>query len=355
MCVSAHTHLVSLLHLKTFLHLLLKKMSSFIDIYHSPDILSHVFSFLPLPSIAMVERSSKYFVEMLRADYFDKTIYHNTICKLFKIDIMREEMSSLNFNQFLRGENCRELLKEFYQAPFIGKYEYADFASIDSYSNKGGVIDFSLYSPCKLLKGVLKHFRLDLDEDVKRTLHKFVLISAVSFWELDEKSKFQIGIPQKELLFKFNDRDYSSDSFPFTQYSIGKGLVMMFNNFKEIESNYSIAISESGKKDSVIFYAEILRNAKPNEMWSDIFAKCSDPPYGIRGNATEDVAKLITEFYNDHDGSCEHYCWDDCLLEGYGSWSAYWLSGAEWWGCYSLTSYDFIKERFVVAIASTSD
>ncbi|EFC45837.1 Hypothetical protein NAEGRDRAFT_66297 [Naegleria gruberi] len=131
-------------------------MSSLSDVYHSPDILSHVFSFLPLPSIAIMERSSKYFAEMLRADYFDKTIYNDTICKLFKIDarFMREEMPLHNFNQFLRGENCRELLKEFYQAPFIGGYQYVDFASMDSYSDKGGVIDFSLYSPCKLLKCV---------------------------------------------------------------------------------------------------------------------------------------------------------------------------------------------------------
>ena len=98
-------------------------------------------------------------------------------------------------------------MKEFYLAPFIGKYEYADFARIDSCSNKGGEIDFSFYSPCKLLQGVLKHFRLDLDEDIKRTLHKFVLISAVSFWDLDVKSKFQIGIPNKELIFYFNDKD----------------------------------------------------------------------------------------------------------------------------------------------------
>ena len=76
-------------------------MSSLSDVYHSPDIT------LPLPSIAIMERSSKYFAEMLRADYFDKTIYNDTICKLFKIDarVMREEMSLHNFNQCLRGEN----------------------------------------------------------------------------------------------------------------------------------------------------------------------------------------------------------------------------------------------------------
>ncbi|EFC45838.1 predicted protein [Naegleria gruberi] len=136
---------------------------------------------------------------------------------------------------------------------------------------------------------------------------------------------------------------------------MGKGLVMMFNDFKEIESTHSIAISASGIEDSVAFYSEILRNAKPNEMWSDIFAKCSNPPYGLRINTTEDIANLITEYYNDHDGSCENYCWDEYLLEGNSSWSLYWLSGAEWWGCYSLTSYDFTKERFVVATASTTD
>ncbi|EFC48280.1 Hypothetical protein NAEGRDRAFT_63529 [Naegleria gruberi] len=333
--------------------------TTLVELYHSPDILSHVFSFLPLESIAMMERSCKHFATLLRADYIDKTIYYHYICQLFKLDpsiMMKDDDTSLlhMFDQFLQEENCRELLIEFFRAPFIGnRVENND--PINSYSNKGGVIDFSIYVPCKLLRGLLSHCKYDLDENIKRTLHKFLLFAGVSYWTLEVDSKFQLAKLNSNEVFTFRKNPYSSNSFPFTQYSMGKGLIMLLNNnFKEIDPEFSLAISLSGPEDSVILYNELIRNAEPPEMWDDIFSQCSNPPYSMQP-ANEEIQALTSQLYNDHDGSCEHYCWNDFLLEDYSSWSSYWLAGAEWWGCYSLTTYDYSKQQFVIATASTTD
>ncbi|EFC37099.1 predicted protein [Naegleria gruberi] len=233
------------------------------------------------------------------------------------------------------------------------------------YSEKGGVVGISLYSPCELLKKLLKFYHCNNEKGIVKenliiSLHKFMLMKHVcsqlgnpyNYYDASQVlillSKSEVSFDWKStIVYKISDFRHSK------RMNIGNAFLSMLNNFKQLTSNRKLPkyVSLSFNNEIVISFNETLQNAEPEEGWENIFKDCSSPPYGMQ-DASKETQNLIEYLYGNNS---EHYSWNHYLQNGDETWSRYWCTGMEFWGCHAMTSYNYDKEVFIVASASTSD
>ncbi|KAL9658250.1 hypothetical protein ABK040_012509 [Willaertia magna] len=364
------------------------------------DVMLHIFSFLNLQSIYHITLTNRKFHEMLSNQQADRCVYGSILFRLFS-QFLKEIVKEDEFYKIIQKElnfTFLDVLKEYFTKPFT-KQTYQSNA-YNNYCNNGGVVDILLWKPCFLLNFIYQQYFNNLNDNLKITIFKYLLILSVNNNEENNSNgdiSFNISFVSQPRPIKSYYYAKEKMEYPILEkeYVLNPGQLLLqmsndfnhlllnynklYNNTKEINKDHKEIKEEEINKeeknneknrpiiwnDSFELDYQLIGNQYSNEINEDIFEQAANPPYGLEQN-NEELDEMRSELYSSlltssevtlskqEENVCYSIDWMNCVTYE-TCWSIYWLAGLEWWGTYGITTYNKKTNLFIVATASASD